>query len=188
MRFAFDHAPAAPRRSFWLQVGLFFLLLAIPVTAINLAVDPFDFRLTPHLPLDRNEIVRKNDVILWTAGELRRIPPKALSGVTVAICGDSRAELLAGGHTFPRVFKLGRDQILNLSAGGATFAETIALLESNLDRLPRLRAVVLAIPLERIGVEHTQLANHHRERPCVGDDVMLREHHDVFRFAPSQDP
>jgi hypothetical protein len=158
MRFAADHAPAAPPRSFWLQVGLFLLLLALPVAIINLAVDPFDFRLLPHLNLPRQDAVRKDDVILWTTGELRRIPPSALRAVTVVICGDSRAELLAGGHGFPRIFTLGRDHILNLSAGGASFDETMTILNTLLDRLPHLRALVLAVPIERIGVEEENRA------------------------------
>ena len=54
MRFAAHHVPPPPRRRFWLGVVLVLLLLAGPLALFNLAVDPFDFRLAPHLTLIRD--------------------------------------------------------------------------------------------------------------------------------------
>jgi hypothetical protein len=152
MRFAHEHAPKAPPRSFWILAGIFLLLLAVPVAIFNLAVDPFDFRLAPHLSLIREKIVRKDDTVLWSAGELRRIPQRALNDVTIVFCGDSRTELLTGGRFFPRILKVGNDRILSLSVGGASFDENIKILRAELPKLPHLRAVVLGAPLERIGI------------------------------------
>ena len=150
MRFAAHHAPEAPGRGFWLRVGAIFLLLAIPVAAINLAADPFDFRLTPHLALDRENIMRKNDTMLWGAGELRRIPQSALDRVTIAVAGDSRTDTMCRWPNSPRIFRLGADCVLNLSVGGSAIADNIKLLEDELPRLPRLRAVLLGAPIERV--------------------------------------
>jgi hypothetical protein len=167
MRFAAHHVPETPRRGFWVRCGLVFLLLAVPVAAVNLIVDPFDFRLVPHLLLDRAGIVRKNDTMLWTAGELRRIPQSTLDRVTIAVAGDSRTDTLCRWPSSPRVFKLGADCVINLSVGGASMADNIKLLEVELPLLPRLRAVLLGAPIERVappGIDRAdnalKLANH----------------------------
>ncbi len=151
MRFAAHHVPEPPRRRFWLGFGLVFLLLAGPVAILNLAVDPFDFRLAPHLDLIRENITRKNDTMLWAAGELRRIPRAALDQVTLAVVGDSRTDTLCRWPNSPRIFKLGNDNVINLSVGGATLVENVKLLDAELPRLPRLRAVLFSAPIERVG-------------------------------------
>ena len=152
VRFALDHAPAAPRRSFWLRVALVFLLLAAPLTAFNLAVDPFDFRFTPHLPLVRSAIMPKNDTALWMAGEMRRIPQSALDEVTLVFAGDSRTDSLVRWRTTARLLKVGRnDQVLNLSYGGASFEDTCKVISAELPHLPRLRALVVGMSYENIG-------------------------------------
>ncbi len=152
MRFSAHHAPEPPRRRFWLRFGLVFFLLAVPVAAFNLAVDPFDFRLMPHLGLIRENITRKNDTMLWAAGELRRIPRAALDEVTLAVVGDSRTDTMCRWPNSPRIFKLGQDRVLNLSVGGASFDESVRLLTAELPRLPGLRAVLFSAPVERVGV------------------------------------
>lgn len=152
MRFAHDHAPDPPPRSFWIAAGALFLLLAVPVALVNLAVDPFDFRLAPHLPLVRDKLMKTNDSMLWSAGEFRRIPRAARDQVTISFLGDSRTEGICRWPSSPRIFRLGPDVVFNLAVSGASFEETIRLLELELPRLPHLRGVVLALPIERIGV------------------------------------
>jgi len=152
MRFAHDHAPDPPPRSFWILAGALFLLLAVPVAFVNLAVDPFDFRLAPHLPIVRDKLMKTNDSMLWSASEFRRIPQAVRDRVTISFVGDSRTEGICRWPSAPRVFRFGPDVIFNLAVSGASFEESIRLLELELPRLPHLRGVVLALPLERIGV------------------------------------
>ncbi len=153
MGFAFDRIPPSPRKYFWLGLIVVFGILALPIAIFNLSVDPFDFRLTSHLSLFREQIVRRDDAVLWSIAEIRRIPLSVLERVTVVISGDSRSEMIAGGRGFPRAFKIGEDYILSLAVGGASFDESISIIDTELSRLPKLRFVLLAIPLERIGTQ-----------------------------------
>ncbi|HVE16883.1 MAG TPA: hypothetical protein VNB29_09100 [Chthoniobacterales bacterium] len=152
MRFSAHHAPQAPRRRFWILVAIVFALLALPVVVVNLSVDPFDFRLVPHRALIRENITRKDDTMLWAAGEIRRLPQQAMDKVTLVVVGDSRTDTLCRWPGSPRIFRLGKDVVLNLSVGGATLIENVKLLETDLPRLPKLRAVLFSAPIERVGV------------------------------------
>ncbi|MGH8045778.1 MAG: hypothetical protein ACREKL_00910 [Chthoniobacterales bacterium] len=151
MRFSHAHAPDAPPSGFWLMVAGFFLLLAAPVVAINLAVDPFDFRLVPHVPLPRGAVMPKNNTALWMAGEFRRIPQSVLDGTTIVFAGDSRTDSLVLWRTYLRVMEVRGDRVWNLCFGGASFDDTLRLLEVELPRLPRLHTLILGVSYENIG-------------------------------------
>jgi hypothetical protein len=78
--------------------------------------------------------------------------------VTLVFVGDSRTDALVGWRTDLRLLNVaGQDLVLNLSFGGASFDDTLQCLKAELPSLPRLRGVVIGMPIERAGaVESNQ--------------------------------
>jgi len=152
--FASHRLPAFSMAKLWLQTACLSMGALLVIGAFNLAVDPFDLRFGPSLNLERITAMRPLDTVLWSEGEFRRISPEIWRQTTMIVVGDSRARQLSVRGNIDRFEPLDTGgYLLNLSIGGATYGEIFGTVREMLPRLPQLKAVVMSVPLERIGVD-----------------------------------
>ena len=125
-----------------------FLILALPLCAVNYYVDPFnvgDGGL--RADIDRQELYRRSNTALWAVASIDRALEKIPEAKTanIVVIGDSRSRALTGEWTddASRYVEDGHgNRVFNLAYGGATVEDAVDVFRHYRKRFPELETVL----------------------------------------------